>query len=568
MFVQSNKLSLFIIFSVVIGIVLGQQHQQQQQQQQNHEELLFWSNNGVDSLDVKVASPSSFTVKQPAGSSNNKILCLHSYTINNVADDVLLANDAEIQSIEITYNQHTSNNIITESPASRANLYSRYPSIGSESPLLSIVVDYVDTSKKVVTEHFSTVKQMSLNDTAELCKSIEPLIGHPLLPLNQSPLSSLVYMGLVPRDLAAPLFVAGDRPSQLTSSNSIKQRFFQQQIDFTLGGMMSSLSLLENQQQQQQQQQQKQQQPTTTTTTTANSIKPSRISWSLSSTKYIGRTIKLVKNQVTGQINIHFNEVIEISASNVAIESSSILQSVSTATNGHKHTVQLFTGLTDNVETHNKQQANFTATIISREARKQGFHRELFTSIQLNSLNTNNAGQHQQHCSILLLEHFDQGAFVDRYEVDELKRFGGPSVYLYQLIDLEKPSYTSTQNFVSVTKPITTTESSNIDITLPFHLRYQNPGTTINRVSTVLPPVLFISCSDNSNQQQQQPPHWERITITKEVPTLHIETPVGQLGVRSFVIVFTLLVTVVGSLIVILAIVYSNTKDRFASKNK
>ncbi len=84
-----------------------------------------------------------------------------------------------------------------------------------------------------------------------------------------------------------------------------------------------------------------------------------------------------------------------------------------------------------------------TLTKFSRHLDKAGFHREVITNLTLKS---------SASCKVMLVEALSELVFVDIYQVEEIQRFGGPQVLLYEEFDLEKPSShpDATQNIVLV----------------------------------------------------------------------------------------------------------------------
>ncbi len=87
--------------------------------------------------------------------------------------------------------------------------------------------------------------------------------------------------------------------------------------------------------------------------------------------------------------------------------------------------------------------ANGVTLTFSRHLDKAGFHREIITNLTLKS---------SASCKVMLVEALSELVFVDIYQVEEIQRFGGPQVLLYEEFDLEKPSShpDATQNIVLV----------------------------------------------------------------------------------------------------------------------
>ncbi|GAM23862.1 hypothetical protein SAMD00019534_070370 [Acytostelium subglobosum LB1] len=460
--------------------------------------------------------------------------------------------DDDITEINVHYNQHiataTDTAIAASTNPTRAQLNRYYPQLSTESPQLSITVDYKDTSSKIHMEHYSTVKQMSLNDSALVCRTIEALIGHPLLPLSrQSPIASLVFMGLVPRELSLPLFDQTSDPSIIKTPGA-KQRFLQQHIDFAPTGWMSALSSTRQPQQD-----------------NRSPITPIILASSSAAVQSIGKSIKLRRQDNSGRLQMVFNEVISIGSQSVKLTYNPqplVTSSISLLQGESSQDIKLGSdgSATAAVANVAPKQAvpSWTAKVNLREARKQGFHRELFTQLSIHP--TLDTKVSSAHCFLTILDNFDQGAFVDQYEVSEIQRFGGPNVHLYQLIDLEKPSYNSTQNYVATSVSFTPQAGHvEVNVSLPFHLRYQNPNTSNYRVSVVSPPIVYIKCQSDE---------WQRLDLATYVESLRIEVPVGQLSLQKFISDATLFVTGVGSLVVVIAIIIMSSKSASSTSKK
>lgn len=123
--------------------------------------------------------------------------------------------------------------------------------------------------------------------------------------------------------------------------------------------------------------------------------------------------------------------------------------------------------------------------------RKSGMHRELVTEITNKEISPPTTSLSCRIVQILLLP---DALFVDKYEVEEIARFGGPTTTLYKDIDLEKPSFQSSSNIVVVSKSVDLF-STKETLTLPIHYRYQRPQQEAEYTNVSIPhPIVFNYC--------------------------------------------------------------------------
>eukprot|EP01129_Flabellula_baltica_P007088 TRINITY_DN2726_c0_g1_i3.p1 TRINITY_DN2726_c0_g1~~TRINITY_DN2726_c0_g1_i3.p1 ORF type:complete len:250 (+),score=38.68 TRINITY_DN2726_c0_g1_i3:1-750(+) len=212
---------------------------------------------------------------------------------------------------------------------------------------------------------------------------------------------------------------------------------------------------------------------------------------------------------------------------------------------------------TESVDGHN-QISNRTA--ISRVLYGEGFHRVLDTGISLKFedeiLFDGLDVKGYDNCSFMIVETFSEGIYVDRYEVEDIERQGGPHVHFFSKIDLELPSYKSEQNIVLVYyhfNPQTVADGS-VSITLPVHLRYQRPSNSVtHRKVFINEPLVYLTCSPPEITQSPHmvPNNWIKLTPTNENLRLTALVPVGQRQSERIVSVGTLIVTIAGTLFII-----------------
>ncbi len=81
---------------------------------------------------------------------------------------------------------------------------------------------------------------------------------------------------------------------------------------------------------------------------------------------------------------------------------------------------------------------------IERSLLKDGFHREILTQID---------GRHNlpTDAILLLLEHFSESIYLDKFQLEEMKRFGSiHTVKFLQEMDLEIPAAFSKPNYIFI----------------------------------------------------------------------------------------------------------------------
>lgn len=206
--------------------------------------------------------------------------------------------------------------------------------------------------------------------------------------------------------------------------------------------------------------------------------------------------------------------------------------------------------------------ASITAECGKRALLGQGSHRSLETTVHLRSASS------LVNCEVIVAELFDQGIYVDRYEVAEAHRMGvNPShVTFFTDIDLEKPAYESTQNFIFIHSKVDTNNS--ISTKLPVHFRYQAPTwSTTHEPVPVVSGEVYIRCSPSKPWVHVT--HWGRTGHdTCELATAHI--PVGDRNQEGFIFWATLIVTSLGGVALVLYVTdcCAPSEDQKAAKKK
>jgi len=184
-------------------------------------------------------------------------------------------------------------------------------------------------------------------------------------------------------------------------------------------------------------------------------------------------------------------------------------------------------------------------------------------------------------CDVKLKESLPSGAFVDLYQAEEARNYGGPKVYSASDIDLEKPEYESLPHNLSVyfsmisssssSSSLTSSEQQSItlhaNLSLSLHARYHRPmyGQQFAQV-VIHPPRVFIHCeSANEKRRSEVTGHitscalsdwtscsWREIacrhTGSTENAMVTFQIPVGRMEHFTLVIVGTFAVTIIATL--------------------
>lgn len=218
----------------------------------------------------------------------------------------------------------------------------------------------------------------------------------------------------------------------------------------------------------------------------------------------------------------------------------------------------------------------FSDVSLKRVVSKQGFHRELKTS-----LHGNFSGLDSTKVRFLLMETFPAGFYIDQYELANLRNFGGPEVLISEDVDVEKPAHLSHQfSFFVFAEVIEPKDGQfNVLVTLPIHLRYQQPQMNGDRHMSVLPiPTVGVTCGDqfqtaNSNEAIKAPCnssgpalcHWKKMEVLYLSEPLKVSVPIGQKNHVGFVICGTLVAISTLTLLLLRTMYYVNN---FVEKDK
>ncbi|XP_034565791.1 phosphatidylinositol-glycan biosynthesis class X protein [Notolabrus celidotus] len=124
---------------------------------------------------------------------------------------------------------------------------------------------------------------------------------------------------------------------------------------------------------------------------------------------------------------------------------------------------------------------------VSVELRKNGFHRELVTSVELRS-------DDLRGIRVLLVHRWPRGVYVDPYELSSLRDQRDWQILIDSTIDLELPAH-KTSGFVTYVYPAPDGSTpSLLTVTIPVHARYHEPsidGKTFTTID-IKPPELLL----------------------------------------------------------------------------
>ncbi|KAK5581369.1 hypothetical protein RB653_001401 [Dictyostelium firmibasis] len=558
-------------------------------------ENLKLNSHGINEIDITTTTTNNgdFLISHEHSSKFKKNLLLSNDNNNNNNNN---NNNENIESIIVYFNNNHLKGKFSRTSSKTSTILSKYPII--IEPIIRIIVNFKDGSKEIQMDEFSTIKTMTFNQTLNVCKILQSVLDSSIQPCSskQSPIfDNLLHMGLIPKTMDVPYFLNKDTLNPINNDISIKRQRIIQSSKFNdqsylelfnSNSYLNCLSIFNH-----------------------NKLCNGRkVSYSIETPydQLLGFTLTINRN------SIEFNEVsslFDINKLSIKYHSISATGTVPPTTtltllnadkrkeiykleNSKANKLETIDNIETSTITSKGSDDEWTILKLDHLVKKSGFHRELVANITLKSPLKDTV---PRVCKLMVIENLDQGIFVDRYEVDEIERFGGPKVVIYQLIDLEKPSTSSTQNFVSIIKQFSTTGSAtqHLEVTLPIHLRYQNPLFSENgdsntfRQSIISSPQIYVSCEstnsvlddDNKNSFGDS---WNLITnynllndkdsnnnnnnnvITKSIS---INVPVGQLNDNESVKLYTLLVTVIGSILVIITIFITH-KNNLSQKKK
>ncbi|KAN0014636.1 hypothetical protein ACTFIU_000954 [Dictyostelium citrinum] len=566
----------------------------------DNEKLNLNNHHGSDKIDITTNGDSNdnFLISHQHNSKFKKNILYNNNNNNNNNNNINNNNNNNnnnidnnnIESIIVYFNNNHLNGKFSKNSKKTSTMLSKYPTL--IEPIIRIVVNFKDGSKEIQMDEFSTIKTMTFNQTLNVCKILESVLDSSIQPCSskQSPIfDNLLHMGLIPNTMDTPYFLNKDTLKPINDISIKRQRIIQsskfndnkndneenEKLYLQLlnsNSYLNCLSIFNHHK-------------------LCNNRK---VSYSIENSydQLLGFTLAI------NEFSIEFNEVSFISTNKLSIKYNPISTTATTTTltllnaDKRKEIYKLENSKANKLETIDNIE---TSTIMNKDGddvdqwiiqkldhvvKKSGFHRELVTNVTLKSPLKETV---PRVCKLMVMENLDQGIFVDRYEVDEIERFGGPKVVIYQLIDLEKPSTSSTQNFVSIIKQFNTTGSATqeIQVTLPIHLRYQNPLFSENgdsntfRQSIISSPQIYVSCEPTNsvlNNNKNSNDNWNLITNYNlldgdNTKSISINVPVGQLNDNESVKLYTLLVTVIGSILVIITIFITH-KNNLIQKKK
>ncbi|KAK3598853.1 hypothetical protein CHS0354_008595 [Potamilus streckersoni] len=216
--------------------------------------------------------------------------------------------------------------------------------------------------------------------------------------------------------------------------------------------------------------------------------------------------------------------------------------------------------------------SNIVATV-SRTIDKNGFHRNLRTEISIPRESIHfKPSTGDIACAVLLEETLPSGAFVDPYQLESLRAFGGPDVLCLHDVDTEKPEFLSQPLTIFIFSHLHLHEGHwTSNVTIPIHMRYQRPFQRQDYVTvTFLNPALFLRCPDTADtgeydnieivfacdSMNQAVCTWFRIDYTSTKGNLDVQVPVGRLEHLPFVIGATIIITLLGCIMLIYMVIY------------
>lgn len=215
-----------------------------------------------------------------------------------------------------------------------------------------------------------------------------------------------------------------------------------------------------------------------------------------------------------------------------------------------------------------------------RSISKEGFHRVLSTVIEVHRERLHTTDEAVSNgpsaATVVMDEVFPESVFLDQYELDELLRVNRQKhmqgdqafdtyfetrIWNENGVDVEKPVMVSPIVYSTFVTNGTWTRAENgrteflsVRFTVPIHFRYQAPSDGDNEFSTVhLHSPIAISVLDDGETT-------ERATVVKlenNFPILEIKIPRGQLQDTEHVKLVTVIVTVFGSLLVVLVTLFT-----------
>ncbi|XP_008305360.1 phosphatidylinositol-glycan biosynthesis class X protein isoform X2 [Cynoglossus semilaevis] len=192
-------------------------------------------------------------------------------------------------------------------------------------------------------------------------------------------------------------------------------------------------------------------------------------------------------------------------------------------------------------------------TLLSVKMDKNGFHREVITTVQLGSIVPSSI-------RISLVYQWPKGVFIDPYQVTSQKEHSNWQILIDSAIDLEVPAH-KTEGFVSYAYPTNGPSLRLRKVIIPIHGRYHEPsavGKTFISVDIPAPDLLIRS--DECTNLSDMDPHtvvnapctadnasicsWVKVHF-QELGHMSFQLPVGDSSLVLPVCGGTLLVTLI-----------------------
>jgi hypothetical protein len=183
-----------------------------------------------------------------------------------------------------------------------------------------------------------------------------------------------------------------------------------------------------------------------------------------------------------------------------------------------------------------------------------GFHRQLSTELTLTPACCDRCDV-AAPCFVNLVEHFPESIYVDPYQLRDLADYGGPTVQMASLFDLESPAQTSAQH-IAIVRALVAPGGVAVHVFIPLHLRYHPPQHSVASNTTdwspystassfeavLLPPrTVYVTCGTEEIGQRAP------IIEVSSLPIL-VTVPVGDVRHETLVAFGTFSLTLLGAI--------------------
>lgn len=197
---------------------------------------------------------------------------------------------------------------------------------------------------------------------------------------------------------------------------------------------------------------------------------------------------------------------------------------------------------------------------LEKKVLNSGFHRELTIRFYTDE------GADVESCVVLVKQKIPANAYVDPYQIKEIKRSGGPDILVPMDVDVEKPAESSTamDAFIYVTEAGKHVgRQIEYFTSFPIHVRYHAPGDGFASFTVPTTDVL-LRCNMHTvwggymveapcNSANTSRCQWVKASV-EELDPVTITVPVGMKYHEQMVTVITLLVTSAGCLYLLFVI--------------